>query len=261
MATADGTTNTHCLNCGAELSGPFCSACGQRDTPAVRPLVEWIREWAAEVSSLDFKLASTLRELLCRPGRLTRDVLDGKRASSTPPLRLYVVVSAVSIALMNLVGAFEIAQQAGPRLAEVAEALGVPQLVEPDFQRRVNRRMNTLFPILNLMTPLALALALQVSSLRRYFQEHLVFGLHFGTAIVAMGVVILPVFRGGETVRFVVSVALGLAILVHLWKSLAVVYPASRAGAVARFVWVFLVVVSVAQVIALLTLRIAVATA
>ncbi len=84
-----------CLNCGEPLHGTYCSACGQRVVPPRPSLRELVGEAFAEFSGWDGKLANTLRLLVRRPGQLTVDFLDGRRARYITPLRLYLSVSLV----------------------------------------------------------------------------------------------------------------------------------------------------------------------
>ena len=88
-----------CLNCGEPLRGTFCSRCGQRAVPPRPSLRELLGEAFAEFSGWDGKLANTLRLLVTRPGRLTIDFLEGKRARYITPLRLYLSVSLVYFVL------------------------------------------------------------------------------------------------------------------------------------------------------------------
>jgi hypothetical protein len=84
-----------CLNCTSALSGPFCSHCGQRAIPPHPSLAEIGGEAFAELSGWDGKIADTLRLLILRPGRLTVEFLDGKRAQFITPFRLYLWCSVL----------------------------------------------------------------------------------------------------------------------------------------------------------------------
>jgi hypothetical protein len=84
-----------CLNCGAPLSGAFCSRCGQRDIPPYPSVRELAKDAVTEFSGWDGRLALTLRELVRRPGMLTREFLEGRRARYVSPLRLYLMSSLV----------------------------------------------------------------------------------------------------------------------------------------------------------------------
>jgi hypothetical protein len=84
-----------CLNCGAPLAGAFCADCGQRDIPPYPSVRELIVDAAAEFSGWDGRLATSLRDLILRPGTLTREFLEGRRVRYISPLRLYLMASLV----------------------------------------------------------------------------------------------------------------------------------------------------------------------
>ena len=87
--------SARCRNCGAALAGPYCSQCGQFDAPSDPTLRELLADAWDALTSLDGKLAASLRLLLFRPGALTTEFLDGRRARYLPPFRLYLVCSVV----------------------------------------------------------------------------------------------------------------------------------------------------------------------
>ena len=90
-----GARSTACLNCGTQLSGPFCPGCGQRDVPPYPSMRELAVDAVAEFSGWDGRLASTLRALVRHPGLLTHEFLEGRRARYISPLRLYLTASLV----------------------------------------------------------------------------------------------------------------------------------------------------------------------
>jgi hypothetical protein len=96
-ASRDGTDlhSAVCLNCGAALTGPFCASCGQRDIPPYPSVRELAVDAFWELSGWDGRFASTVRALLQRPGLLTREFLEGRRARYISPLRLYLMCSLV----------------------------------------------------------------------------------------------------------------------------------------------------------------------
>lgn len=92
----DGSTaqpGAACSNCGAELTGPYCSSCGQKTPHSNLTVREFVHEATAELTQLDGKVPRTLRTLLLQPGRLTLDFLAGRRARWLAPLRLYLICS------------------------------------------------------------------------------------------------------------------------------------------------------------------------
>jgi hypothetical protein len=82
-----------CLNCDAQLHGPYCAKCGQRNTSVSASLRSLAGEFADEFLSLDSRLLRSLLALLFRPGHLTRQYLVGRRERYVRPLRLYIVAS------------------------------------------------------------------------------------------------------------------------------------------------------------------------
>ena len=82
-----------CLNCGAYLRGQYCAVCGQRSQSRLISLWELIRDAFGDLFELDSRLWQTLVPLLRRPGLLTYDYLQGRRARFMPPFRMYLVLS------------------------------------------------------------------------------------------------------------------------------------------------------------------------
>jgi len=85
--------NSSCLNCGTVPQGPFCHYCGQPDKNFLRFFPVLLRELLEDFLDFDSRFMRTMKPLLFRPGKLTRDYLDGRRFRYTPPLRLYIFSS------------------------------------------------------------------------------------------------------------------------------------------------------------------------
>lgn len=99
-----------CLNCGADLTGPFCARCGQRDVPPHPTVKELAGDAYGELVGWDGKLARTLVLLVRSPGTLTREILDGRRAAYISPVRLYLSCSLVYFLVSAWVPAPDIAR-------------------------------------------------------------------------------------------------------------------------------------------------------
>lgn len=82
-----------CRNCGAELHGPYCAACGQKDVDIHVPVRELASEFVEVLPSFDKRLFRSIRPLLFDPGTLTLAYLSGKRKYYLSPFKLYVVIS------------------------------------------------------------------------------------------------------------------------------------------------------------------------
>ena len=83
-----------CLNCGAPLHGTFCAGCGQRAVPPHPTVRELAGDAWHELSGYDGRIMATIRGLT-RPGFLTREYLEGRRAHYLPPVRIYLIVSVI----------------------------------------------------------------------------------------------------------------------------------------------------------------------
>ncbi|MEJ2521367.1 MAG: DUF4286 family protein [Gammaproteobacteria bacterium] len=105
---ADETPPRPCANCGVPLHGQYCSACGQRARVRMITFWELVRDAGDLLASLDSRLWRTLRLLLFRPGRLTVDYLQGKRARYVAPLRLFIASSLIFFFVATVNTNFEI---------------------------------------------------------------------------------------------------------------------------------------------------------
>ncbi len=85
----------NCLNCGEVLTGQHCSHCGQHSRVRVLSLWGLIRDVIGDLLDADSRVWRTLWPLAFRPGLLTQEFLRGRRASYTPPFRMYLVLSLV----------------------------------------------------------------------------------------------------------------------------------------------------------------------
>jgi len=85
----------NCLNCGEVLTGQHCSHCGQRASVRVISLWSMLGDLVGDVLNWDSRVWRTVRPLAFKPGWLTQQFLIGRRASFTPPFRMYLVLSVV----------------------------------------------------------------------------------------------------------------------------------------------------------------------
>ncbi|OYU16320.1 MAG: hypothetical protein CFE37_01175 [Alphaproteobacteria bacterium PA4] len=80
-----------CANCGTPLAGPFCGNCGQ-NAHIHRTLGGVFHDFLHGITHFDGKAWKTLPMLLFRPGKLTRDYIEGKRARYIAPVPLFLLV-------------------------------------------------------------------------------------------------------------------------------------------------------------------------
>ncbi len=93
-----------CTNCGASLTGAYCGQCGQSTADLNRPVHALARDFFDGFFSLDERFWKTIFGLFKTPGLATRDFLGGRRASFTPPVRLYVISALLFVVGFQLSG-------------------------------------------------------------------------------------------------------------------------------------------------------------
>ena len=92
----------NCLNCGTALKGPFCYFCGQPDRNFMRFFPVLLSDLMEDLLDLDSRFIRTMKPLLFKPGRLTRDYMEGRRFRYAPPMRLYIFSSIIFFLLAAL---------------------------------------------------------------------------------------------------------------------------------------------------------------
>ena len=84
-----------CLNCGGIVTERYCSHCGQENTEPKESLGHLIGHFFADVTHFDSQIFTTLKDLVFRPGFLTREYVAGRRLKYLNPIRMYIFISAV----------------------------------------------------------------------------------------------------------------------------------------------------------------------
>jgi len=88
---------TICPNCEAILNpdANFCSVCGQENhEPTHISIGHLLYETIEGIWHFDSKFWTTFKSIFTKPGQLSLDFLEGRRARYVPPIRLYIFVSA-----------------------------------------------------------------------------------------------------------------------------------------------------------------------
>ncbi|HEX5259141.1 MAG TPA: DUF3667 domain-containing protein [Sphingomicrobium sp.] len=96
------THERQCLNCGAQLTGPYCQECGQH-AHVHRTLGAFFHDFAHGVLHFEGKIWRTLPMLVWRPGELTRRYIDGQRARFVSPIALFLFCVFLMFAAIGLV--------------------------------------------------------------------------------------------------------------------------------------------------------------
>jgi hypothetical protein len=129
-----------CLNCGTLLQGPFCHYCGQPDKNLLRFFPVLVRELMEDFFDFDSRFMRTMKPLLFKPGKLTRDYLDGRRFRYTPPLRLYIFSSIACFFLAALIAGNSIVIDAHDGEGEdVVSGIHIGTADDPEVKEALDR--------------------------------------------------------------------------------------------------------------------------
>jgi hypothetical protein len=85
----------NCLNCGATVGERYCTRCGQENVEPKESIAHLIGHFFADITHFDSKIFVTLKDLMFRPGFLTREYVEGRRVRYLNPIRMYIFISAV----------------------------------------------------------------------------------------------------------------------------------------------------------------------
>ena len=95
-----------CFNCGHPFFGQekFCPECGQKNKDKKITFKNFVSEVFNGFISWDSKFWTTFIPLLIKPGKVSRDFIDGKRQRYANPFRFYLTISVL---FFLIVGATE----------------------------------------------------------------------------------------------------------------------------------------------------------
>ena len=85
----------NCLNCGTEVAGPFCQACGQQNVEPKETFWGMIVHFFNDITHFDGKFFRTVGLLFRKPGYLSSEYIAGRRNTYLHPVRMYIFTSAL----------------------------------------------------------------------------------------------------------------------------------------------------------------------
>jgi uncharacterized protein DUF3667 len=186
------------------MPGRYCSQCGQKVAPLNPTLGEFLHELFHEIAHVDGKIITTLRLLITRPGFLSLEHFEGRRARYVTPIRLYLLLSVACFAITA------IAPDTGFRLS----CRSCPEEIRAEREREMGEALPHWAPraMFVLVPVFAGLVALAAWRSGRHYPEHLYFAMHVHAAWFFAGSVWAAV--GFLTVPYV-HVVTGLLALVY----------------------------------------------
>ena len=97
-----------CLNCShpLDLSDVYCSYCGQINSMKKLSLGDYIKEFFSSIVNYDSRLRYTLKDILFKPGTITKNYVGGQRLKYANPFRFFLSVSIIYFLLQSLITTF-----------------------------------------------------------------------------------------------------------------------------------------------------------
>ncbi len=190
MDIQDNSIKHLCQNCGADLSGNFCTNCGQNsDAPYNHTVYSILKHFFDEFFDWDARFFLTVKYLFTRPGFLTHEYISGRMQRYVSPLKMFLFSSFILFFIMiksdpeqyrslvtdagsdNFLRQFILAEQ---------EESGKPEnIYKEEFDRQFNDNI-TLY-IFGIMFIFSVMLKLIYLPKNYFYAEHIVFTLHFFT--------------------------------------------------------------------------------
>lgn len=98
-----------CLNCNQPISDNdnFCSNCGQVNDELPLSIKQFISEFFSGFFSFDTRFFKTFIPLLFKPGKVSKEYVEGKRRKYVNPFQLYLHVTIVFFLIQGLFSALD----------------------------------------------------------------------------------------------------------------------------------------------------------
>lgn len=84
-----------CLNCGTIVQGKYCHNCGQANVEPKESFGHMVFHFFNDITHFDGSFFTTAKDLLFKPGFLSKEYMAGRRVRYLHPIRMYVFTSAI----------------------------------------------------------------------------------------------------------------------------------------------------------------------
>ena len=94
----------NCINCGEQLTGNFCSNCGQRRRVNRLSLKTFFEDYLSRLFGMDTNFLRTLRDLTISPGKVGKTFVEGNRVKYIGPVGYFFLISTFFILEFSFLG-------------------------------------------------------------------------------------------------------------------------------------------------------------
>ncbi|MEG9329082.1 DUF3667 domain-containing protein [Salinimicrobium catena] len=141
--------STECLNCyhPLDISDQYCPNCGQLNSTKKLAFDDFFNEFFAGIFAYDSRLHRTLGALLFKPGKISKDYIEGKRVRYANPYRFYLSASIIFFLVWSIPQDFENIESNGTlnpnreQVAELDSALTAERATNPTLDSLLGDRI------------------------------------------------------------------------------------------------------------------------
>jgi hypothetical protein len=192
MEKLDGAVDRICQNCGTDITGSYCSNCGQkRFEPNDKSVISILSHFFEELFTWDSKFLQSIKYLFIRPGFLTHEYISGRYKRYVSPLKMFLFTSFVLFLIMIKSDPDQysaLATDTGEDdflsefiLEQQSKSESSKELYKDNFNDQFND--NITIYIFVIMFLFSILLKLVYLPKHYFYSEHIVFTLHFFTFV------------------------------------------------------------------------------
>ncbi len=181
-----------CQNCGSDLSGNYCSNCGQEGKAALnRSVFSLIHHFFEELFVWDSRFFRSVKYIFIRPGFLTHEYISGRIVGYISPLKMFLFTSLVLFFIMIKSDSDQykaLVTNGGEDdflrefiLEQQNKSSNSAELFINNFNEQFND--NITIYIFIIMFLFSILLKIIYITKNYYYSEHIVFTLHFFTFV------------------------------------------------------------------------------
>jgi hypothetical protein len=184
--------NVKCKSCDNQFNGNYCNNCGEKEIkPKDRTLKHLLSQIVNAFTFADGKFLNTLKSITLRPGRFSKDYVEGKRVKYMTPVSIFFLANLIYF-LFPLINTFTTSLYIQTNsfsyrsITEkiVEEELEQRNLSYTEFEEIYNNKTAELSRMLLIVFVFMLCIwnaFVHIGSKRKYFADHLVFSFELMT--------------------------------------------------------------------------------
>ncbi len=175
-----------CKNCGTEISGKYCSNCGQEKITGRLEVKHIFKEVTHGLFHWESSIFNTFKELILHPGEVIHNYIEGKRKSYIKPFTYFIFIQTIYVLMFHwlsgnyfafMTAAFQVSgEMTEPELAKL-------HAIQHEIQHLVSANVN----YLNYVMPLIFAFYVRLFIKKKTginYAESVVFSLYvIGTTL------------------------------------------------------------------------------